>query len=87
MDLDYSTPGVVRISMIKYLDGVLGDFSEELGTPTPSPAASHLFQVRDEKDAARLEMPREQRNSIPRLRSCFSCLPERVETFNLRLLS
>ena len=31
MDLDYSTPGKLRISMIKYLDKVLGDFSKELG--------------------------------------------------------
>ena len=58
MDLDYSTPGVVRISMIKYLDGVLNDFSEDLGGPAPSPAASHLFHVRDEKDAARLDAKR-----------------------------
>jgi len=60
MDLDYSTPGVARISMIKYLDGILRGFSEELGSPAPSPAASHLFQVRDDGEAVLLDKKRAQ---------------------------
>jgi hypothetical protein len=56
MDLDYSEKGVVKVSMIKYLTNLLQEFPEELGDSTASPAAAHLFQVRD--DVAKL--PEEQ---------------------------
>ena len=46
MDLDYSTPGKLRISMIKYLDKVMDDFPEDIGGGAAStPAGDHLFQV------------------------------------------
>ena len=48
MDLDYSTPGKVRISMEKFTKKVLQEFPEDLPTYAESPAAEHLFKVRDE---------------------------------------
>ena len=45
--MDYSKDKTLKVSMIKYLMGVLDDFSEELGKPVNDPAAEHLFQVRD----------------------------------------
>ena len=46
MDLDYSTKGAVKISMIKYLRKVFEDFPELIKSTRDSPAADHLFKVR-----------------------------------------
>ena len=47
MDLDFSTKGVAKISMIKYLRKVISDFPEEIkGTSVP-PYTENLFKVRD----------------------------------------
>ena len=51
VDMDYSSKGKVRVSMIKYLSNILDGFSKELGKPVSDPAADHLFQIRDEKEA------------------------------------
>jgi hypothetical protein len=51
MDLDYTTKGKVGVSMIKYVDKVLEGFSEELGASAATPAAEHLFQVRNDSEA------------------------------------
>ena len=51
MDLDYTTKGKVGISMIKYLDKILKGFLEELGASAATPAAEHLFQVRNDSEA------------------------------------
>ena len=48
--LDYSTPGVVKIDMTGYVKSMVEDFKypEELGNKVPkTPAAAHLFEVRD----------------------------------------
>ena len=58
MDLAYSEKGVAKVSMIKYLDGILKGFSEELGASAATPAAEHLFQVRDESEAVFLDETR-----------------------------
>ena len=42
----------MKVSMIKYLTNLLQEFPEELGDSTASPAAAHLFQVRE--DVAKL---------------------------------
>ena len=47
MTLDYSTEGKVKIKMEDYVQSMVDDFSEELGTPAVTPVAEHLFQVRD----------------------------------------
>ena len=49
--MDYSGDGNVKVSMIKYLSSILDGFSEELGKPVSNPAADHLIQIRDEKEA------------------------------------
>ena len=49
--LDYSTPGVVKIDMTRYIKAMVVDFKypEELGDKVPkTPAAAHLFEVRDD---------------------------------------
>ena len=48
MWLDYAIPGEVRISMKKYLRGVLEDFPEEIIEAPETKDASNLFNVRDE---------------------------------------
>jgi hypothetical protein len=50
MDLDYSLEGKVRVSMIGYLDKVFKDFPEEIRKTSSSPAADHLFNVRDPEE-------------------------------------
>ena len=50
MWLDYSIPGEVRISMEEYLRGVLDDFPEETTETPETPAASNLFNVRDDNE-------------------------------------
>jgi hypothetical protein len=39
MTLDYSTKGVVKVTMVDYLKGVLGDFPEEITRSAPTPAS------------------------------------------------
>lgn len=58
MNLDYRTPGVVRISMIPYVEKIIRNFPEDLGAIAPSPGADHLFKIRDEEEATYL--PEEQ---------------------------
>ena len=60
MDLDYSTPGKLKISMIKYLGMVLKDFPEDIGGAARTPAGDHLFQVQDEDDPEYSPLPGEQ---------------------------
>ena len=48
MWLDYSLPGVLRISMEEYLWGVIDEFPEEIMETLETPAAENLFNVRDD---------------------------------------
>ena len=59
MDLDYSTAGNVKISMIKYLTNVIQDFPEDITTTAATPAAEHLFKARTVEEGAR-KLPEEQ---------------------------
>ena len=45
MDLDYSSRGKVKNSMIKYLDKIIVSFPEEITSTAESPDADHLFQT------------------------------------------
>ena len=59
MDKNYSKKGEVRISMKQYVEKIVEGFPEKIGSSTAAtPAAYHLFQVRDEKEAKVL--PEEQ---------------------------
>ena len=43
IDLDYSERKKLKVSMIKYIDKIFKDFSEDIVTPAADPAAKHLF--------------------------------------------
>eukprot|EP00934_Nitzschia_sp_Nitz4_P008987 Nitzschia sp. Nitz4//scaffold353_size16344//11151//16190//NITZ4_008865-RA/size16344-processed-gene-0.13-mRNA-1//1//CDS//3329548925//8977//frame0 len=47
MTLDYSTPGKVIISMVDYVKGMIDGMAPDMSGRAPTPAASHLFQTRD----------------------------------------
>ena len=48
----YGKPkGKVGVSMIKYVDKVLEGFLEDLGASAATPAAEHLFQLRNDSEA------------------------------------
>ena len=58
MDLDFTNKGVVKVAMIKYLKKIISDFPELINTKAATPAADHLFNVRDDEEAKYL--PEEQ---------------------------
>jgi hypothetical protein len=43
MNLDFSTPGTVKIDMTPYINKIVAAF--------PEPAAHHLFQIRPDSEA------------------------------------
>jgi hypothetical protein len=45
MDLDFTKPGEVKVTMINYLKGVLEDFPEIITRSATSPGGDHLFTV------------------------------------------
>ena len=53
--LDYSETGVVKVSMIKYLQKVLDNFLEELRGTLHAPSLEHLLQLRGAEEAEFLE--------------------------------
>ena len=58
IDLDCSSKG--KVSQIKSLSGILRDFNlfEKIDASAATPAANHLFKVRDPEDAQLLEQRR-----------------------------
>ena len=59
MDIDWLTkPGVMIVSMVKYLQKIIEEFPEAIKSTSPSPAGDHLFDVREE--ANRKVLPEEQ---------------------------
>jgi hypothetical protein len=58
MELDYSEPGRVKITMISYLQDIINEFPEEIIGTKVTPAADYLFKVRDRGEAKPL--PEEQ---------------------------
>jgi hypothetical protein len=50
MTLDYSTKGEVKVTMVDYLKGVLGDFPEAIIGSAHTPASEHLFDVRPDEE-------------------------------------
>ena len=47
MDLDYPTPGSIRVGMSKYVSNLLASFPEVIKSTAEFPVAEHLFQTRD----------------------------------------
>jgi hypothetical protein len=54
MTLDYSTKVEVKVTMVDYLKGVLGDFPEEKSGSAPTPASEHLFYVYPDEERTTL---------------------------------
>ena len=48
MIFDFSQKGKVMVNMIEYIRGIIDQFPEEIVAIRTSPAADHLFTVRDE---------------------------------------
>jgi hypothetical protein len=51
MDLNFATDGIAQVSMITYTSKILADFPEPITTSCTTPAADHLFTVREESKA------------------------------------
>jgi hypothetical protein len=50
MTLDFTKKGEVKITMIDYLNGVINDFPEEITGTAMSPATTHIYDVRPDKE-------------------------------------
>jgi len=57
-DMEFRKDGTLGVSMIPYLKNVIAKFPEIISGKLPMPAADHLFQIRDEKDAKPLDEER-----------------------------
>ncbi len=51
IDLDFTTAGVLKVSMIYYTHKIMNEFPEEIFSPAATPAAAHLFRVQEPKTA------------------------------------
>ena len=51
MDLNCTTPGEVKISMVPCIDNILNDFPEEIVEIVATSAADHLSEVQDNVNA------------------------------------
>lgn len=58
MDPDCSSPGSVKVGVIKHLREIVRDFPESLNGSAAMPSVDHLFKIRDETEAECL--PEEQ---------------------------
>ena len=58
MIFDFSEKGKVSVNMIEYIKNIINDFPEEIVGIKTSPAADHLFDIRDSSEARPL--PEEQ---------------------------
>jgi hypothetical protein len=58
MDLDYSVPGEVKVTMVDYLKRVITEFPEEITGTASSPAAERLFTIRPDGESVPLEEKR-----------------------------
>ena len=58
MNLDFSTPGTVKIEMTTYINKVIAAFPEKITGVQMTPAADHLFQIRPDTESRPL--PEEQ---------------------------
>ena len=79
MDFDYSTPQTVKVSMIKYAKQCLNYFPEIITSTSSSPAADHLFTVREEGEAKLLpeEQAQQFHHSVAQL--LFLCMRARPD--------
>jgi hypothetical protein len=76
MDLEFSTPKVLRIGMIKYIKKVLEEFLEDIKSVAATPAAEHLFEVQE--DNLEKLLPEEQALAFHRTTAQFLFLSART---------
>jgi len=50
MTLDYSTPGKARVSMLEYIDELLGEYHEDMNGRSVTPAGNSLFEVDENEE-------------------------------------
>ena len=48
MDMDFCSPKVLKICMIKYIKKIHKDFPEEIKSSAATPDTEHLFDVRED---------------------------------------
>ncbi len=58
VDMEFRKDRTLGVSMIPYLKNVIAEFPEVISGKLRTPAADHLFKIRDEKDATPLEEER-----------------------------
>ena len=63
MDIGYTVPGEVKISMIPYIENILKDFPEKIVGTATTPAGEHLFEVREGINSTKL--PESQSITFP----------------------
>ena len=51
MDFEFMENGSIEVSMFQYLDGIIDEFPEFIMRKAATPAADHLFSVRDADEA------------------------------------
>ena len=51
MDFEFMNNGSLEVSMLKYLDSIIDEFPELITGKAATPAADHLFSVRDADEA------------------------------------
>ena len=51
VDMEFTQEGTLEVSMFKYLQNVIKEFLEKITEQAATPAAAHLFEIRDKKEA------------------------------------
>ena len=51
VDMDFTQEGILEVLMFKYLQNVIEEFPEKITGQAATPAAAHLFEIRDKKEA------------------------------------
>ncbi len=49
--MEFTEEGTLEVSMFKYLQNIIKEFLEKITRQAATPAAAHLFEIRDEKEA------------------------------------
>jgi hypothetical protein len=77
MKLDYSVKGEVKISMTDYVKKMIENFGEDVSEPAKTPAAAHLFTVRE--DAKKLDEKQAQKFHNTVAKGLFLCKRARLD--------
>ena len=77
MNLDFSTKGEVKIGMIDYVKEMINDFGEDVTKIAKTPAAEHLFKVRDDVENVSEEKSQRFHNIVAK--GLFLCKRARID--------